>query len=121
MNRKETGRRGEDEAARMFESKGYVITARNYRTRLGEIDVIVQNGRFLVFAEVKTRARGFLVSPREAVDRRKQLRVISAAEQFLCENPSALQPRFDVVEVVTDGGEVFRAVEVRHIENAFSV
>lgn len=119
MKANETGRRGEMEAAAFLRRKGYDILSANYRTRLGEIDLIASDGVFLVFAEVKTRSARSAILPREAVNIAKQRKIISAAGQYLADYPTELQPRFDVIEVTTDGTADFRVRSVRHIPNAF--
>lgn len=108
-----TGARGEQKAAEFLRKKGYEIVGLNYRVRGGEIDVIAQNHRYLVFAEVKTRASGSFALAREYVTAAKQRKLIFAAELYLASNPTKLQPRFDVIEIYNDSGSI------NHIENAF--
>ncbi len=108
---------GEQAAAEYLTHKGYEIVARNYRTRWGEIDLIAVQGGFLVFAEVKTRRSERFAQAREAVDARKQERLILTAEAWMQAHPTALQPRMDVIEVYgTEGGT---APAIYHLENAF--
>ena len=72
MNRAETGRRGEAAAARWYQKQGCRLLAHNFHTRMGELDVVVQEpDGTIVICEVKTRAEGSLASPAEAVDRPK--------------------------------------------------
>lgn len=114
----QTGRRGEDAAARYLVRQGYTLLARNYRVREGEIDIIARKGGFLALVEVKTRANSRFGQAREAVTPRKQARISAAAAQWLAAHPCALQPRFDVVEVYwSQGAPVPRAI--RYFENAF--
>ncbi len=108
-----TGARGEQAAAEFLRKKGYEIVGLNYRVRGGEIDVIAKNRRYLVFAEVKTRASGSFALAREYVTAAKQRRLVFAAGLYLAANPTKLQPRFDVIEIYTDSGDI------SHIENAF--
>ena len=91
------GDAGEAFAAECLETKGYRIIARNFRTRMGEIDIIARDAQFLVFAEVKARKPGSMVRPEEAVDLYKQRRLRYAAEYYLAGHPTPLQPRFDVM------------------------
>ena len=115
-----TGRFGEDEAARYLCQKGYSIVERNFRTRLGEIDIIASNNYYIVFAEVKTRLKGSMLLPREAVDKRKQRRIILATQMYLmCHDIGELQPRFDVVEVTTQSN--LKIESINYIENAFTL
>ena len=104
--KKPLGDAGEGFAAACLESRGFSVVARNFRTRLGEIDIIAQDARYLLFVEVKARKAGSMVSGEEAVDFRKQGRLRAAAEYYLVGRPTALQPRFDVMCVeLGPGGE----------------
>jgi putative endonuclease len=115
MNTKESGARGEDTAVAYLQSKGYRILERNYRSRYGEIDIIAESAPYIVFVEVKARKSGAVVPGREAVDRRKQKKILQTAMLYLERYPSPFQPRFDVVEL--EYGE--RGFRVVHLEHAF--
>lgn len=119
MTRQQTGALGETLAAEDYQKDGYTLLARNYRTRHGEIDLVVEKQGLLVFAEVKTRAAGALAQGREAVDARKQRRLALAAQQYLQQYKLG-EPfvRFDVVEVEMPA--TGRPVICR-IEDAFSL
>lgn len=119
MEKSDTGRLGELAAAKLLLHEGLEILAKNYRTRFGEIDIIARDDRFIVFAEVKTRAQGSMLLPREAVTASKQRRIILAAEEYLTRGGADLQPRFDVVEVTTEPGKRFHVLQTNHIVNAF--
>ena len=100
------GRRGEALAARRYEDDGYSVVSRNFRCAAGEIDLVVQRERTLVFCEVKTRATDFFGDPSEAVTRSKQARLRKLAAIWLSENPaSGMEVRFDVVSIVIDRAE----------------
>ncbi|MBQ2862027.1 MAG: YraN family protein, partial [Oscillospiraceae bacterium] len=73
------GDMGEDFAAEYLEKQGYEIIERNFNTRLGEIDIVAKDGRYIVFVEVKSRADDCLYAPREAVTRSKQQKICKAA------------------------------------------
>lgn len=107
------GSRGEQIAKRYLESKGYVFRTQNYRSKLGEIDLVFQDGDLLVFVEVKTRKNASYGAPREFVGNQKQMRIIRTAEIFCRQYGLSLQPRFDVVEVYLEERRIC------HIENAF--
>ena len=115
MNAQERGRQGETAAADYLVSKGYEIVTRNYHSRWGEIDIIARGHGYIVFAEVKLRASGAMVSGLEAVDIRKMRKIYRTACKWLSGNPIDLQPRFDVIEL-TGRDERF---DLTHIENAF--
>lgn len=108
---------GEETAAEYLKGKGYTIVGLNYRVRGGEIDIIAQNRRYLVFVEVKTRSDARFARALEAVTPAKMQRIILAARMYLAQNPTKLQPRFDVIEVYGAPGS---RAEIDHIENAFS-
>lgn len=120
MQARDTGALGERAAAAYLRQHGYAIIGANVRTRFGEIDLIASDETYLAFVEVKTRAQNARLLPREAVDCRKQTRIIKTALLYLSTHPSPLQPRFDVMEVVTGVGGDFSRCTIRHIPNAFS-
>lgn len=112
----ERGKFGEKLACGYLIKNNYRVIAHNYRCRTGEIDLIAANEKYITFVEVKLRDKNCGYSPKEAVTKSKQRRIINAAVEFLHEHPSGLQPRFDVIEIVTaDEGKV----RVNFIKNAF--
>ena len=110
------GKSGEDRACSLLKKKGYKIVERNYMSRFGEIDIIAKKKEYLVFVEVKTRSEKTIALPRESVDSFKQEKIIRTAEIYLSENPTDLQPRFDVAEISVSDGKIKQIVL---IENAF--
>ena len=106
-------------AARFLRDKGYTITASNFHSRFGEIDIIACDARYIVFVEVKTRSEDALYAPREAVTPAKQHRILQTAMVYLQGHPTELQPRFDVVEVVTEKGQPMKIVEIDHLMGAY--
>ncbi|WRS28269.1 ribonuclease HII [Oscillospiraceae bacterium MB08-C2-2] len=96
------GAMGEDYAVLALTSLGYEVLERNYRSAYGEIDVIATTEDYICFVEVKTRRQGSQVTGPEAVTRSKQKRIITTALCYLDAFPNSLQPRFDVLSVVTD-------------------
>jgi len=119
MKTKLLGRWGETLAAQFLEKKGYKLVGLNYTSRFGEIDVIAQNKKFIVFAEVKLRKNANFAEAKEFVDGRKQQKIRTTAEIWLAENETNLQPRFDVVEIYAPAGMATAAPIINHIENAF--
>lgn len=120
MSSRETGELGEDLALRYLVGKGYELVERNYRTRYGEIDLILSGEDVLVFVEVKARrGRGF-GDPLEAVTPGKQARVRRMAEAYLARRGAQFaeefeEIRFDAVGVLIGEG----SYGVRHVEDAF--
>ncbi len=114
--KKAVGDAGEAFVADYIKKKGYIISARNYRTKFGEIDVVAENNDEILFVEVKTRSQNSPALPQEYVDIHKQRRLFLTADIYLKYNAYGLQPRFDVAEVVihNDG-----SMKLNYIENAF--
>ncbi len=119
METRSLGEYGEEQAARYLRRKGYRILARNYRCRLGEIDLIARQGRFVVFAEVKLRRDDRFAEAREFVTRRKQERILKTAQLYLAATGLELQPRFDVIEIYAPEGERGE-IRIEHLEDAFA-
>lgn len=110
---------GEQLAADYLCKKHFKLIAANYRCRFGEIDLIVSNRKFLVFVEVKLRMSDKFAEAREFVDQNKQARIRTTAELYLSQNPTNLQPRFDVIEIYAkDGIDTINPV-INHLEDAF--
>lgn len=120
MDRALTGKSGEELVAAFLRKNGWTVIKQNYHSRFGEIDIIAENGEYIIFTEVKTRKKSSLVSGAEAVDVHKQQRIILTAQDFLSKLHSDLQPRFDVAVVTVhcrnDGSYGF---DLNYIENAF--
>lgn len=103
MNKREAGKRGEDLAIRHLKKRGYRIVARNFRTPLGEIDIIAKDGETLTFIEVKTSTSS--LDPIEAITPSKIHHITRVAHLFLKSKGREDQDcRFDVVAV--HNGEV---------------
>ena len=83
LDRKLLGYKGEELACYVMKERGYEIIARNYITKLGEIDIIAYKDGVLVFCEVKTRLAGPYGDGREAVNIRKQSKTRKCAEIFM--------------------------------------
>jgi putative endonuclease len=114
--RKIIGSRGEELAAKYLEEQGYKVLTRNYRCRLGEIDIIASDGEDLVFIEVKTRTSLAFGLPQECITRSKQLRIRKIALYYLAEKrPLYSNYRFDVVSILLNNDEF----QVEIIRNAF--
>ena len=121
MDSRQRGKWGEDIALKYLNSKKYITVTSGFRSRFGEIDIIVKNKEFLVFAEVKTRRNASFAHAREFVSKDKQRKIIATANYWLAKRPTKLQPRFDVIEVYAKDGEYTISPEINHIENAFGV
>ena len=108
------GRAGEKLAVDFLKKKGFKILKTNYKTVVGEIDIIAQDKDYIVFIEVKTRSSDNYGVPSEAVDRKKQEKYYKTATFYLQkEKKTDANCRFDVVEI--ENGQI------NHIFNAFGV
>lgn len=104
MNKKSTGFCYERKAAEYLLSCGCNIIERNYRCKAGEIDLVVRDGSYLVFVEVKYRSTAVNGYGSEAVDFRKQTRIRKAAVWYMKERhvPPDQPCRFDVISFFGD-------------------
>lgn len=110
MNKRKTGAVYEEKAAAYLKEKGYRILEKNYRCPLGEIDLIAEESGYLVFIEVKYRKTSRLGTGEEAVNTKKQRRILGAARWYLMEHGMHLY-RFDVAAI--------NGTEITLIRNAF--
>ena len=119
MKPKTVGDLGETAVCRYLEQRGYTIRDRNFRIRGGEIDIVAESGEDLCFVEVKTRRVGSQEYGDEAVDERKQRRIIRAAYAY-CERRNIDEEqwyiRYDIASVEIWQGEI---LSIDYLENAF--
>jgi len=123
LKKKELGAKGEEIAVLYLKSRGYRIIERNYRIRLGEIDIIAEQGNDLVFIEVKTRSGTHFGSPFDSITIQKQKQLSKVALEYInkqgCNNRPA---RFDVVGIEFQvGGNTFREAVIKLLQNAFDL
>ena len=111
---REKGQEGERLAARFLEKQGFRILDRNYRNRLGEIDIVAEDRGVLVFVEVRTLKASAGHSPEETIQWKKQQRISRTAQYKRLEDRPA---RFDVVSITLDGTRS----TLRHIPDAFEM
>lgn len=109
---------GEEQAVRFLEAKKYRVIARNFMTPVGEVDIVARTRKELIFVEVKTRRSDAFGGPFAAVGPRKQRQILRAAQWYLNDTKSKLQPRFDVIGVRPDGQG---GALVEHLPAAFGV
>ncbi len=112
------GKAGEEIAVKFLKDKGYKIIKTNYRTKLGQIDIIAKDKDAVCFVEVKTRTNLEKGLPQESITKGKQHQISKAALLYLKENNLMEAPaRFDVVSVFSDGFED----KIDLIQNAFEL
>ncbi|MDA1049808.1 MAG: YraN family protein [Planctomycetota bacterium] len=115
---KPLGVRGEKAAARFLKRQGYIIVAQGERDRIGEIDLVVVDGKTIVFVEVKTRTSHDRGHPAEAVDQDKQRRLTRVALSYLRRHDLLeCSARFDVIAITWPSNQKQPTIE--HIKNAF--
>ena len=85
LERRELGIKGEEHAIKLLKRAGYKIVERNFRSSFGEIDIIATEGYTLVFIEVKTRSSSAYGSPKEAVNRRKQGKIVKSSIDYIAQ------------------------------------
>ena len=111
--RSKLGAQGERIAAVHLESLGLVIEARNYRARVGEIDLVARDGRETVFVEVRTKRSTAYGTPEESVTPRKQARLVKSAMQYLAEHGRMNAPwRVDIVGITLQSDGPARIVHI---------
>ncbi len=112
------GSAGEKLAERYLRRRKYRVVTRNYRCPAGEIDLIVLDGKTVVFVEVKTRSSGEHSDPQDAVNFAKQRHLARAAEFFLRQTGSQhRQCRFDVVAIIAAPDA---KLHVEHLPDSFT-
>ncbi|MCC6476414.1 YraN family protein [bacterium] len=111
------GRKGEELALHELAKKGYRVLEKNWRCRMGEIDLICMDNGTLVIVEVKSAGRASDFRPQDRVNLRKRNKLNALARAYLRSKPELRVPfRFDIVTVVWDG----ESPKIEHFRNAFS-
>ena len=115
------GNIGEEAAVQALKKRGYKIIARNYRTKMGEIDIIAKDGEYTVFVEVRLRKSNAFGTPADTIDKRKQQKIIKAAQMYAVKNDIYDTPmRFDGVLINADtDGEKLVNTKIELIKDAF--
>lgn len=119
MSTKQDGDWGEALAAEYLEARGCRIVEKEWRCRLGEIDLIAEKDGMILFVEVKLRTNLQYGMPREYVTAKKQEKLRAAALLYLSMHGLDVPTRFDVAEVYTDAHHSARSTRIEYIENAF--
>ena len=110
---REKGIKGEKAAIEHLRREGYKIIVTNFRTRMGEIDIIAKDGDVIVFVEVKSALSPRFGDPVGWVTKRKQMRIIRVSQAYMMGTCTGQCPvRYDVIGIDTNGG-------IQHIKDAF--
>jgi putative endonuclease len=125
--RKERGNKGEDIAADFLKKSGYKVLARNYANKIGEIDIIAQKNKAVIFVEVKSQEIEGVIQgseerlyPERNVDTRKQKTLIKTAEYYLLENDYPEDTIWQIDVIGVDLNMATRLANLRHLKNAIS-
>ena len=119
FKRQKFGKQGEEAAVSFLKKKGYRILQKNFRCSLGEIDIIAEHHRAVVFVEVKSRTGEEFGHPVEAITAIKRNKISRVAQVFSSRhNLQNRDLRFDVVTVAGDPGSP-ETWEVEVIKDAF--
>lgn len=113
----ELGKWGEQLAVDLLVTKGYAIVERNWRAGNLELDIIAIKGSRIVFVEVKTRSTDF-VDPAAAVDRRRIMRLVRAADSYIHANNIPHEAQFDIILIV-GSPDLPETPQIEHIPDAF--
>ncbi len=113
------GKRGEDIAASFLEKNNYKIIAKNYKTRIGEVDLIAKDREVFCFVEVRTCSSNSFCLPKETIDAKKKMQISKAALSYIKSHQlEDFRARFDIVSILLqrDGN-----IKIDHIKNAFEL
>ena len=117
------GRAGESVACDFLVKNGFSIVKRNYTVRGGEIDIIAEDEKYIIFVEVKTRTAGRSVEKygrgATAVNNVKKEHFLFAVKSYMRAFPSKKKPRIDVIEITLENFEGCVATKISHFPNAF--
>ena len=121
---RQTGRQGENAAAEWLTKNGYTVICRNYTSPHGEIDIIAEDEKYIVFVEVKYRKNSVFLSkygrPVRAVNKSKKEHIIYTAKHYINKFSPNKKPRIDVIEIISDEMDNgFVSLNIKHYKNAF--
>lgn len=117
ISRVALGSAAEDLALRYLQAQGLTLILRNFRCRFGELDLIMREGEFLVFVEVRSRRYARYGAPAESVTPAKRQKLLRAAACYLQRQGVEPPCRFDVVAILQPGG----APQIEWIRDAFQL
>lgn len=118
---KDIGSLGENIAFNYLNDSGYIILEKNFRCKLGEIDIIAKDGNYIVFVEVKTRSGSIYGSPCESVNFRKQNKIYKIAQLYIMKKHlmKKFNFRFDVIEIILNHRD--NNYSIKLIKDAFQI
>lgn len=114
---RQRGKLGERYVCEYLKKHGYTIVKTNYSSRFGEVDIIAENDKFIVFTEVKTTTRNSFTTGLERITKSKIRKFIKTSVIYLTANHIAKQPRMDCAEVIVNEKDN-SLIDILYIENA---
>lgn len=116
MDRKQTGKLGEDAAVEYLKKKGYKVLARNWQNKWGEIDIVAKKRKTIVFCEVKTIKEKQDFAPEDEIDWKKKRQLLKMVQIYLSAHkmPLGTPCQIDIIAIELSGKDV----KIRHTENA---
>lgn len=114
-NEEKIGIRGEKAAVAFLKERNYKVLETNWRYFHKELDIIAEFNQKLIVVEVKTRLFDFFENPQDAVSKKKQKNIVSAANAYVTLKNIDLEVQFDIITVALCGDEC----RIQHIEDAF--
>jgi putative endonuclease len=119
MSRRDTGARGEELAVAYLKKQHYKILETNFRVRGGEIDIVAEKDRSVVFVEVRTKTTVSFGSPGESITETKKRRLINASLNYLdLHNMHAMEWQIDFIGIDMDPSG--KCVRLEHVQNAIN-
>ena len=121
---RQIGRQGENAACDWLSKNGYEIIQRNYTSPHGEIDIIAEDEKYIVFVEVKYRKNSVHLAkygrPVKAVTKAKKTHILFTAKHYLSNRKTEKKPRIDVIEIISNQEQnEFVSLSIKHYKNAF--
>lgn len=117
FNIKQRGKLGELYVCEYLKKHGYQIVETNYSSRFGEVDIIAENDKFIIFVEVKTRTKSSFTGGFESITRSKIKKFAKTAVMYLTKNKTSKQPRIDCAQVIVSEKNN-GLIDISYIENA---
>ena len=114
---KQRGKLGELYTVDYLKKHGYSIITSNYFSRYGEIDIVAENEKYIVFVEVKTKNKYAVTNAFERITESKIKKMIKTALTYITRNSITKQPRIDCAEVVVNADDT-SLININYIENA---
>ena len=105
MDKQKLGAKGEEKGAQFLKRQGYKILCRNFKTRVGKIDIIAEHKKEIVFIEVKTRSSLKFGYPEEAVTNRKKKHLFKASQYYLLKSKTDKPYRYEILAVMASQEE----------------